>query len=1011
MQRKNVHQTHIESLTLLGSDGLVELTDKFEGLIEEIEKRDKRLNTTVKIDGSPAVTMWSHYEGYPDNSISLKSFISSSNDNSMSSDTDIDEKYSGRPDMADKLKWCLKLSKCIPSGEAWQGDCLYTSLKEQTINGIDYLTFHPNKIVYAINEHNKSYEQIKNSKFGICMHTIYTGANKNQSFNVDVSRLHNVPNDIYVMSPVIDIKQATFDTSEIDRLYSEFLSSSKKLLNNNDYDELCANKLFMQYWNTFENSRLSDRQTTILDRDNFYDDLKHYIEDKSKQAFDKRISILRTEAGKERATNQFNQESIQLSQILEQNKDLLYNIVDCFNAAAKLKMNLLKSFKEIKQDYDMYLLSKSSGYIPTGPEGISVSDQDGNIVKLIDRSTFSYANRSDDFISGFEHNESLEEDMNNKVAVIGFGRLNPPTIGHKALVDKIKQVANEIGGEPRLYLSHSYDGKKNPLPYESKLQYTKDAFGDIIKESNANSLIDVFKELNDEGFNKVVYVGGSDRIGGDEDVTSRVLKYNGQPDRGGNIQYNFDSIEFVNAGQRDENSDNLTSKASASLARKYVKENDFESFKNIVPFDETASKKIFDEVKLNLNEGYYREEDEFGWNLNESFYSAADVNKYRKGRDHHYVRQAMEDFFSSGLTDRNDVIHNYKPDDIINQELRDLIVNANDKAKAASEYLINLDYKAFLNAYKNITGIKWQDTVKHSTKDMRKAYEAEDTIATDTNMIDVFIKAPDVLEYFMNKYSKKVNNIQFIKAENVGSANSARGLNIISLFTDKDKFKNVESGPSTSDKIADVIYDIKINFEDGTSEEDKIFISNKDSDDASVINLGLGGLSGKQVANLILSSYSNKELELINAIINLNGHSSTDIVVADNGETTHNSFYYKFKNPNVENIFTAIVNGWGNNYFYSRSDLKDIQYVNKIIDKVRSSEISQVEVVGTQTTLYVNAICDNMLYKMSFRRKGSSSIAFMMRTKHKTTLPNFTGTELEDISDYNFYIESKIGSI
>ena len=156
------------------------------------------------------------------------------------------------------------------------------------------------------------------------MHTIYTGPNKSQSFNVDVSRLHNVPDDIYVMSPAIDIKQATFDTATIDNLYSDFLSSSNKLLKNSRYDDLCSNKLFMQYWNTFENSRLSDRQTVTLDRESFYEDLKSYIAEKSKQAFDKRISILKTDAGKEKATNQFNQESAQLEQIIEQNKDLLY---------------------------------------------------------------------------------------------------------------------------------------------------------------------------------------------------------------------------------------------------------------------------------------------------------------------------------------------------------------------------------------------------------------------------------------------------------------------------------------------------------------------------------------------------------------------------------------------------------------------------------------------------------------------------------------------------------------
>ena len=58
VKRKNDHQTHFEDLVLIGPDGLEELDDKIEGMIDKLEDREKtknRLNITVKIDGAPAV--------------------------------------------------------------------------------------------------------------------------------------------------------------------------------------------------------------------------------------------------------------------------------------------------------------------------------------------------------------------------------------------------------------------------------------------------------------------------------------------------------------------------------------------------------------------------------------------------------------------------------------------------------------------------------------------------------------------------------------------------------------------------------------------------------------------------------------------------------------------------------------------------------------------------------------------------------------------------------------------
>lgn len=197
----------------------------------------------------------------------------------------------------------------------------------------------------------------------------------------------------------------------------------------------------------------------------------------------------------------------------------------------------------------------------------------------------------------------------NKTAVLGFGRLNPPTIGHLKLVDTIKDTASTIGGEPMLYLSHSQDSKKNPLSYEEKVKWCKKAFGDVVKESNARTIVDVIKEVYNNGYTNLVYVGGEDCIGGEEDITNVLLKYNGQPNKSGEVLYNFDSIDFINAGNRNSSSNDLSERASASLARKLAQEGNFEEFKQVVPFREDEAEELYNVLrkKLGVNEGLLKE--------------------------------------------------------------------------------------------------------------------------------------------------------------------------------------------------------------------------------------------------------------------------------------------------------------------------------------------------------------------------------------------------------------------
>ena len=61
-------------------------------------------------------------------------------------------------------------------------------------------------------------------------------------------------------------------------------------------------------------------------------------------------------------------------------------------------------------------------------------------------------------------------------AVLAFGRMNPITNGHEKLVNKVKEIADKVGGSHHIVLSHSQDAKKNPLTADQKVKHAKRAF-------------------------------------------------------------------------------------------------------------------------------------------------------------------------------------------------------------------------------------------------------------------------------------------------------------------------------------------------------------------------------------------------------------------------------------------------------------------------------------------------------------------------------------------------------
>ena len=194
-----------------------------------------------------------------------------------------------------------------------------------------------------------------------------------------------------------------------------------------------------------------------------------------------------------------------------------------------------------------------------------------------------------------------------KVGYLVFGRMNPPTIGHGKLLDKLAKTS---GRAPyRIYLSQSNDEKDNPLTYSDKVKYARKMFPrharSIIIDKKVVTPFHALSAMYNAGFKKVVMVAGSDRV---KEYDLRLNKYNGK--KGNHGFYNFDGgIKVVSAGQRDPDGKGAEG-ASGTKQRGYAKSNDFTGFSQGLSkaISNPDAKKMFNAVRNGMG---LKEEHEF----------------------------------------------------------------------------------------------------------------------------------------------------------------------------------------------------------------------------------------------------------------------------------------------------------------------------------------------------------------------------------------------------------------
>ena len=185
-------------------------------------------------------------------------------------------------------------------------------------------------------------------------------------------------------------------------------------------------------------------------------------------------------------------------------------------------------------------------------------------------------------------------------AVITFGRMNPPTVGHQKVVDKVKAEAKKQGAMPHVYLSHSQDKKKNPLDYNTKLNTARKAFGSSVTRSDARTIIEVMVELQKMQHKEVTVIAGSDRV---REFRTLLNKYNGK-------DFKFDKIAVKSAGARDPDAEGAAG-MSATKMRTAAQTGDYDSFKKGVPpaLSDRDTKAMYNKIRSEM--GVMKEEIEW----------------------------------------------------------------------------------------------------------------------------------------------------------------------------------------------------------------------------------------------------------------------------------------------------------------------------------------------------------------------------------------------------------------
>jgi hypothetical protein len=200
-------------------------------------------------------------------------------------------------------------------------------------------------------------------------------------------------------------------------------------------------------------------------------------------------------------------------------------------------------------------------------------------------------------------------------AIFTFGRFQPPTIGHKVLIDSLEQAAQDMGGDAYVFASsrcndmpkylksrkykamvetnvfESCDANENPLSVYQKITWLQKMYPDSpvrfinTTEQDCRTIFAIADKLRTAGYTSMTMMVGSDRVPTFEKM------------------FEMSENITVTAAGKKRNSSNKPSGMSGTKMRQAAVKGDFDAFKSgvlIGDMTEADAKQLMNEIREGL---------------------------------------------------------------------------------------------------------------------------------------------------------------------------------------------------------------------------------------------------------------------------------------------------------------------------------------------------------------------------------------------------------------------------
>lgn len=345
-----------------------------------------KINVTTKWDGAPAI-----FAGVnPENDkffVGTKS-VFAKNAKLNYTDKDIDENHPGEG-LNEKLKLALAFLPKLGIKGVLQGDMMFSKgdIKNETIDGEEYITFQPNTIVYAVPVKSKLAQTMLAAQVGIVFHTAYFGKTLDTmkaSFNIDIGHLKSTKDIWFRDASFTDASgSATFteqETAEITSVLSQagrvFQTIPALTLN-----RIAASDVFLNQIKTFNNTKVREGKK-IADTRAHTQELINWVEAR----LNKEILAAKKEDTKQKRIKEKNE----VMRFYRSNAVQLKLIFDLMNLIVDAKLMIIRKLETIKSIGTF--VRTDDGFKVTAPEGFVAVDHLGKALKLVDRLEFSHKN-------------------------------------------------------------------------------------------------------------------------------------------------------------------------------------------------------------------------------------------------------------------------------------------------------------------------------------------------------------------------------------------------------------------------------------------------------------------------------------------------------------------------------------------------------------------------------------------------------------------------------------------